>query len=133
MTITVTGANELAAEFRAAAAELPAALGEALEGYGDTLAEAVRAHASGRPGPEIQTGEYVGSIGVAISGGGPSRSVEVGTDEPQGRRLEYGFYGQTDALGRTFYQPPYPHFGPAVDETEGALDAALAAVVGLLG
>lgn len=132
MGITVTGASEVAAGFQTAAAALPEALGEALEGYGDTLAESVRAHASGRPGPEVQTGEYVASIGVQTSGGGTSRSVEVGTDEPQGFRLELGYHG-TDSLGRQYDQPPYPHFGPAVDETEGALDAALDAVLGLLG
>lgn len=39
----------------------------------------------------------------------------VGTNAPQGRRLEFGFVG-ADALGRVYNQPPFPHVGPAVEE-----------------
>jgi hypothetical protein len=39
-----------------------------------------------------------------------------------------GFHG-TDSLGRHFNQPPLPHFGPAVDETEGPFRAKLQAAV----
>lgn len=128
MGIEIVGASEVAAAFEAGAAALPTALGRALDDYGQTLADAVRSHASGRPGPNIITGEYVGSVEVRDGGAGPGTSVAVGTDAPQGWRLEMGFHG-TDSAGRSFQQPPYPHWGPAVDETEGALDEALAAVI----
>ncbi|MEV0446303.1 hypothetical protein AB0I46_46175, partial [Streptomyces spectabilis] len=44
---------------------------------------------------------------------GPVIVAEVGTNAPQGRRLEFGFVG-VDSLGRHYNQPPFPHLGPAV-------------------
>jgi hypothetical protein len=38
----------------------------------------------------------------------------VGTNKPQGRRLEYGYVGP-DSLGRVYDQPPYAHVGPAME------------------
>lgn len=45
--------------------------------------------------------------------------VEVGTDAPQARRLEYGFVGP-DKLGRVYNQAARPHIRPALDENRGA-------------
>ena len=45
--------------------------------------------------------------------------VEVGTDAPQARRLEYGFVG-ADKLGRVYNQAARPHIRPALDENRGA-------------
>lgn len=72
--------------------------------------------ASGRPGPNVISGDYRGSwkrepFPVPDGGG-----AEVGTREPQGRRLEYGFYDMTDSIGRHFFQVPRPHVEPAVNE-----------------
>ena len=39
----------------------------------------------------------------------------VGTDLPQARRLEWGFYDMVDSLGRHYYQLPLPHFRPPLD------------------
>jgi hypothetical protein len=81
------------------------------------LETAVKSHASGRPGPRAVTGDYRRSITTAIYVS-PDRSgilAVVGTNKPQGRRLEYGFIG-VDALGRHYNQPPYPHFRPAIVE-----------------
>jgi hypothetical protein len=39
----------------------------------------------------------------------------VGTDLPQGPRLEWGFYDMVDSLGRHYYQLPLPHFRPPLD------------------
>lgn len=80
--------------------------------------------ASGRPGPNVITGQYRGSwkaepFGVPDGGG-----AVVGTREPQGRRLEFGFYDMTDSIGRHYFQPPFPHVGPSVNELEdGYVDA----------
>jgi len=41
--------------------------------------------------------------------------VLVGTNLPQGPRLEFGFFDMTDRLGRHFYQLPQPHFRPPLD------------------
>ncbi|MFE6412546.1 hypothetical protein ACFVOR_37065 [Streptomyces sp. NPDC057837] len=73
-------------------------------------------NASGRPGPNVISGDYRGSwkrepFPVPDGGG-----ADVGTREPQGRRLEYGFYDVTDSIGRHYFQPPFPHVDPAVNE-----------------
>lgn len=96
--------------------------------HGLLLQAAVKRHASkprtGPPGPRLQTGDYVRSIALAVG----LLQAEVGTSKPQGRRLEYGFSG-TDALGRVYDQPPYPHFQPAADEVEPLFTAALLATM----
>jgi hypothetical protein len=76
----------------------------------------IQQNASGRPGPNVITGAYRSSWRIepfAVPDGG---GAEVGTDKPQGRRLEYGFYDMTDSIGRHFYQPPFPHVQPAVND-----------------
>lgn len=101
--------------------------------YGQLLQTAVKRRASlprgGPPGPRIITGDYNRSIGMKLVPSRGSIGVSVGTDKPQGWRLELGFHG-TDSAGRTYNQPAYPHFGPALDEvgpkfTTGVLAAAL--------
>lgn len=107
--------NELARDLGKAAVSSGARAYKLIRHHGMRLQAQVKANASGRPGPRIQTGDYNRSIGlmVGIEGGGPI--ARVGTNRPQGRRLEKGFVG-TDDAGRTFNQPPFPHFGPAVDQ-----------------
>ncbi len=80
---------------------------------------------TGPPGPRIQTGNYVRSMGMRMSVGLGGPVGSVGTNAPQGRRLELGFTG-TDSLGRSYAQPPYPHFGPALDEIAPLFTAAIA-------
>lgn len=74
-------------------------------------------------GPRLVTGDYNRSIYLRHG----AFSAEVGTNKPQGRRLEFGFT-DTDSLGRSFDQQPYPHFGPAVDEISPLFLASLAKV-----
>lgn len=83
--------------------------------HGQLLRTRVMAKASGRPGPNAPTGDYRRSIALEIDKTPNTIQARVGTNKPQGRRLEFGFVG-TDSLGRTYNQPPYPHFGPASDE-----------------
>ena len=76
----------------------------------------IKWNASGRPGPNIITGDYFDSwesvpFAVPVGGG-----ADLHTDEPQGRRLEFGFMNMFDSLGRFYRQPPFPHVEPAVDE-----------------
>jgi hypothetical protein len=100
--------------------------------YGMVLLSNVRRRASlprtGPPGPRLQTGDYVRSMSVqtTLGLGGPVSTV--GTNAPQARRLEFGFRGE-DSLGRNYNQRPYPHWGPALDETAPAFLAAIASVV----
>lgn len=75
----------------------------------------VRAGASGRPGPRVQTGDYRRGISQQNRRLSASRAeAHVFSNSPQALRLEYGFKGR-DALGRYYDQPAYPHWRPALD------------------
>lgn len=82
----------------------------------DGLAK-VRANASGRPGPERVTGEYVGKMTTRVSARGGEIEGEVFVIDPRAKRLEFGFVG-TDSLGRSVNSPPYPHWQPTRDWLE---------------
>lgn len=90
------------------------------------LQRQVQLNASGRPGPNAPTGNYRRSINRRTVKLLRSSYGEVGTNSPQGRRLESGFSG-TDSLGRSYDQPAYPHFGPAIDFVGPGYEAAMAA------
>lgn len=97
--------------------------------YGLMLQAKVKRNAalprSGPPGPRLQTGDYNRSITLRVG----LLNAMVGTNKPQGRRLEFGFTG-VDSLGRYYDQPPYPHFGPALDDIETPFVSALGAIMG---
>lgn len=95
--------------------------------FGQLLLTKVQAHSSGRPGPMVRTGGYRRSHGMRMISEGGNPMAVVGTNHPAGRRLEFGFVG-VDALGRSYNQPPYPHYGPALDEIEEAFVRAIAAI-----
>ncbi len=70
------------------------------------------------PGPNVATGDYRRSIALTTGREGGVPTSLVSTNAPQARRLEYGFpVPMVDSLGRSFNQPPYPHWRPAVEET----------------
>jgi hypothetical protein len=69
--------------------------------------ELVRRNASGPPGPNVVSGQYLGSITKAEG--------RVFSNSPYGPRLEYGFTGQ-DSLGRNYHQQPRPHWRPMILE-----------------
>lgn len=113
----VLGADRVASSLvRVANVEVGARVERAVRVSGQLLRTKIKAHASGRPGPNAPTGDYRRSWGPGRVRRDAGRiSVEVGTNAPQGRRLEYGFHG-VDSLGRHYDQQPYPHVGPAVQE-----------------
>lgn len=105
--------------FELSAAQIDAALALTVYRTGAMVRTRVRAYASGRPGPRVQTGDYRRSIAQTNGRQGAVPVAFVFTNSPQGRRLEYGFNG-IDSAGRRFRQPPYPHWRPAlagVDDT----------------
>lgn len=68
-------------------------------------------HTASAPGeaPAVMMGNYMNSIthDVKVS---PTEIVgTTGTNQAQGKRLEFGFVG-TDAKGRKYNQAPRPHF-----------------------
>jgi hypothetical protein len=86
-------------------------IGQALKNNDDMYAQKLLAsvirHASGRPGPNIVSGEYVRSFVLVEN--------KVVNPSPQTARLEYGYQG-VDSAGRSYSQPPFPHFRPALME-----------------
>jgi hypothetical protein len=122
--VETIGAAELVADFRRAAAVLPGECEQVVRLNGVQLVQRIRAHASGRPGPNVITGQYRSSWRFQ----GAGLTAHVGTDAAQARRLEYGFVG-ADSLGRVYNQPPFPHVGPAVDEQAPIFEADLLLVV----
>lgn len=105
--------EELASRLEKAAVAVPVAVYGALVHEGTLLRALIQANASGPPGPNIVTGRYHASWKVESKKAPGGGTVTVGTEEPYGRRLEFGFVG-TDSLGRTYNQRPRPHAGPAV-------------------
>lgn len=91
---------------------------------GRLLRALIMENASGRPGPNVISGDYRGSwtpVPFPVPDGG---GVDIGTTQPQGRRLEYGFYDRTDSIGRHYFQPPFPHVEPAVNELSAQYEQA---------
>ncbi|MEV0438410.1 hypothetical protein AB0I84_13970 [Streptomyces spectabilis] len=124
-----SNAPQIAARLNArAAAALPAVAG-VVQHHAMLLETRIKANASGRPGPNAPTGDYRRSWAHEITSNGATVQAVVGTNKPQGRRLEYGFVG-ADSLGRIYNQPPFPHVGPAVEEIRPAFLTALQAAVG---
>jgi hypothetical protein len=133
-SIRVAGARETAADLARMSTELRQGLVAATRRTGALLQTRVRANASGRPGPRAQTGDYRRSINMQMMRDESGNvSAVVGTNSAQGRRLEFGFWGKVDSLGRLFHQPPYPHFEPALEQTSGDFVAAIEQVVNGLG
>lgn len=80
------------------------------------------------PGPNVATGDYRRSWSMRMEVTARSAMAIVGTNAPQGPRLEYGFTG-VDAAGRAYDQPPYPHAEPARDKVGVAYTTALASML----
>ncbi|MER5642053.1 hypothetical protein ABT095_34590 [Kitasatospora sp. NPDC002227] len=115
---------QIAAQLEArAAALLPAAV-SVVRHHAMLLETAIKANASGRPGPNAPTGDYRRSWTHELQVTAAGVEAVVGTAKPQAGRLEYGFVGP-DIIGRVFHQPPYPHVGPAVERVAPLFLAAM--------
>lgn len=122
-----SNATTVAARMIARATAAQAVVQTVVAREGSVLQTKVKANASGRPGPRAQTGDYRRSIGLVVRRSARTVSAEVFTNAVQGWRLEMGFYGLTDSLGRLYHQPPYPHFQPAADSMRTEFPTAVAA------
>lgn len=72
----------------------------------------------------VLTGDYRRSWNTQLRG----QTAIVGTNKPQGPRLELGFVG-SDSLGRVYNQAPQPHVRPSIDEVRRPFLADMAKVV----
>lgn len=107
----------VAEHFRAVDERIQNSVSRAVYRTGALMQTKVRGNASGRPGPNVQTGDYRRGITVL---NGTDRGIPVSrvfSNSPQAARLEYGFIG-TDSLGRKYNQPPLPHWAPAKRDVE---------------
>lgn len=68
----------------------------------------------------VDTGKYRDSINMGRQG----KAVIIGTSEPYGARLEFGF-GGPDSMGRVFPVNPQPHFGPVADQLGARLETEI--------
>lgn len=126
--VYVVDADYMGAELIAAGDRLSKITPPIVRRYGKELQRRVKENASGRPGPNIITGDYVKSIEYHPYDVSRGQGAEVFSRAPQAFRLEYGFIG-VDSLGRHYQQPPFPHFRPAIEsmsaEFYGAVDEAI--------
>lgn len=112
--------DEVAARLDQAADDLGPAIRRKVQHAAELGRAAIRSNASGRPGPNIITGQYRSSWRTVTQSLPYGAQCTIGTSAPQGRRLEYGFSG-VDSIGRQYNQPPFPHVGPAIPVIEASL------------
>ncbi|MGW9238063.1 HK97 gp10 family phage protein [[Kitasatospora] papulosa] len=105
--------DELADRLDRAATRIGPAIQRAVRHTGELGRARIRGNASGRPGPNVITGAYRNSWETNTRRLPYGAMCTIGTNAPQGRRLEFGFVGP-DSLGRVYNQPPFPHVGPAI-------------------
>lgn len=120
ISVRVQGDAALASALATAMPRLKQRTTAAVHQFAVLLAERIQTAASGRPGPNIVSGNLYGSIQIDHTLGDADGwgVATVYTNVIYARRLELGFYG-TDSLGRHYNQPPYPFFSRAV---EGSVD-----------
>lgn len=80
--------------------------------YAEEFKQEVIRNASGRPGPNKVTGDYVNRFRIVKEKVFGGVRVSVVNDHPATARLELGYTG-VDSLGRVYNQPPFPHWRPA--------------------
>ncbi|MFD4394359.1 hypothetical protein [Kitasatospora sp. NPDC058478] len=117
MAQVTSNAGVLAAQLESRAVVAVPAATAVVRHHAMILETAIRAGASGRPGPGVQSGEYRRSWTTEVHATATGVEATVGTSRPQAARLEYGFSG-ADSLGRVYHQAPLPHVGPAVQRVE---------------
>lgn len=92
---------------------------KAVQDYTQTLEGEIKSRQGKPPAPNIVTTDYIGSWVHKVTQAGEIVEGIVGTEKPQGRRLEFGFVGP-DRLGRVYHQQPRPHVAPSIEATTKA-------------
>jgi len=120
--------DQLAARLETAALRIGPAVAHGVEHAAELGRAQIKGHASGRPGPNVITGQYRNSWQVEKRHLPHGAQCTIGTEEPYGRRLEFGFVG-ADSLGRVYNQPPFPHVQPALPAMTAALHLGMMSAV----
>lgn len=126
--ISAPDAFVIASSWQAKTSVMEFAMAGIVHHHAMLLLTQIQSHASGRPGPNAPTGDYRRSWTIEWRA---TAEAEVGTNKPQGRRLENGFVG-ADSLGRVYNQPPFPHVEPSVSIIEPMFHNAVEAYVATL-
>lgn len=126
--MTQKGGDQLARTLKSAAVGVQPKINGVTRMYGQILTTRIQAKASGRPGPNAPTGDYRRSWTAQFRVESGALVADVGTNKPQGRRLEFGFHG-ADSLGRVYDQPAFPHVMPATNEVFPQYERAVEAVL----
>lgn len=121
--------DDLAGRLEDAADQIEPVIERRMRHVGTAGVARIRANASGRPGPNVITGRYRASWRAVTARIPYGAECTIGTDAPQGRRLEFGFVGP-DSLGRVYNQPPFPHVQPALAFIEDTLHQQMRGAVG---
>lgn len=120
--------EELADRLEAAAHRIGPAVAHGVQHAAELGRAQIKGHASGRPGPNVITGYYRNSWQIETRHLPYGAQCTIGTEEPYGRRLEFGFVG-ADSLGRVYNQPPFPHVQPSLPVMTAALRFAMMSAV----
>ncbi|BCK74007.1 hypothetical protein Srufu_079600 (plasmid) [Streptomyces libani subsp. rufus] len=112
--------DQLADRLEAAAHRIGPAIAHSVQHAAELGRAQIKGHASGRPGPNVITGQYRNSWQIETRRLPHGAQCTIGTMEPYGRRLEFGFVG-ADSLGRVYNQPPFPHVQPSLPAMTAAL------------
>lgn len=105
ITISLQGQDGFFRRMRRVIVGAPASVRKVNRRFQSILLMEARASASGRPGPQIDTGQFVNNMQTEVVDRG--NAVSLYNNSPQAARLEYGFVG-IDASGRHYRQSPYP-------------------------
>ncbi|MFJ4473232.1 HK97 gp10 family phage protein [Streptomyces sp. NPDC089424] len=122
--------DDLAARLDEAADRIGEVTERRIRHVGAVGAARIKQNASGRPGPNVITGQYRASWRSETRGIPYGAECTIGTSAPQGRRLEFGFWDMTDSIGRHYFQPPFPHVAPALGFIKDTFHAQMRAAVG---
>jgi hypothetical protein len=85
---------------------------------------ATRPRVGPEEGPRALTGSFRASMNVRFERTPVMTTAHIGTNDPRGTVLEYGFEG-VDSAGRHRHQQSYPSFGPALKAGTAAFEADL--------
>ena len=107
---------EYATKMNRVANKIHGSMLKAVQDYAQTLEDEIVARQGTPPAPNIHTTDYQGSWSHKATQAGETVEAVVGTNKPQGRRLEFGFIGP-DRKGRVYHQAPRPHVAPAIEAT----------------
>lgn len=113
-SMVVSGIKQTRDDFEKLAEEVASKSRTITRHFGALVQADVRARARNL----FDVSSYDRTIELRMTGKRYNPAAIVTSTAPQAHRLEFGFVG-VDALGRSYHQPPRPHFRPALAKYAG--------------